>query len=76
MSSLVKHVMHDGSLLLNVGLHGNSLCCYKFYLEFVICSAADWRYAAEQFVKNLPDKVIVHRKYLFALSHTTVYTIA
>ncbi|KAL0340005.1 UNVERIFIED_CONTAM: putative lipase ROG1, partial [Sesamum radiatum] len=23
--------------------------------------AADWRYAAEQFVKNLPDKVIVHR---------------
>ncbi|KAL3535338.1 hypothetical protein ACH5RR_003799 [Cinchona calisaya] len=24
-------------------------------------SAADWRYAAEQFVKRLPDKVIVHR---------------
>ncbi|MCL7025529.1 hypothetical protein MKW94_019984, partial [Papaver nudicaule] len=23
--------------------------------------AADWRYAAEQFVKKLPDKVIVHR---------------
>ncbi|KAI8565797.1 hypothetical protein RHMOL_Rhmol03G0289500 [Rhododendron molle] len=23
--------------------------------------AADWRYAAEQFVKRLPDKVIVHR---------------
>ncbi|PIN20521.1 putative alpha/beta hydrolase [Handroanthus impetiginosus] len=27
----------------------------------IIGSAADWRYAAEQFVKNLPDKVIVHR---------------
>ncbi|XP_039058838.1 uncharacterized protein LOC120202487 isoform X2 [Hibiscus syriacus] len=24
-------------------------------------SAADWRFAAEQFVKKLPDKVIVHR---------------
>ncbi|CAI8587244.1 unnamed protein product [Vicia faba] len=24
-------------------------------------SASDWRYAAEQFVKRLPDKVIVHR---------------
>lgn len=23
-------------------------------------SASDWRYAAEQFVKRLPDKVIVH----------------
>ncbi|KAL8041021.1 hypothetical protein ABFX02_10G138000 [Erythranthe guttata] len=27
----------------------------------IIGSAADWRYAAEQFVKNLPDKVVVHR---------------
>ncbi|KAK7354378.1 hypothetical protein VNO80_19839 [Phaseolus coccineus] len=27
----------------------------------IIGSAADWRYAAEQFVKKLPDKVIVHR---------------
>jgi hypothetical protein len=26
-------------------------------------SASDWRYAAEQFVKRLPDKVIVHRKH-------------
>lgn len=24
-------------------------------------SSADWRYAAEQFVKRLPDKIIVHR---------------
>ncbi|KAL2340445.1 hypothetical protein Fmac_008385 [Flemingia macrophylla] len=29
----------------------------------IIGSAADWRYAAEQFVKRLPDKVIVHRKH-------------
>ncbi|KAF8392924.1 hypothetical protein HHK36_021164 [Tetracentron sinense] len=27
----------------------------------IIGSAQDWRYAAEQFVKKLPDKVIVHR---------------
>ncbi|XP_058113801.1 uncharacterized protein LOC131256777 isoform X2 [Magnolia sinica] len=27
----------------------------------IIGSADDWRYAAEQFVKKLPDKVIVHR---------------
>ncbi|XP_038879829.1 putative lipase ROG1 isoform X2 [Benincasa hispida] len=27
----------------------------------LIGSAADWRYAAAQFVKKLPDKVIVHR---------------
>ncbi|XP_021277633.1 uncharacterized protein LOC110411692 [Herrania umbratica] len=27
----------------------------------LVGSAADWRYAAEQFVNKLPDKVIVHR---------------
>ncbi|KAK4265454.1 hypothetical protein QN277_026506 [Acacia crassicarpa] len=27
----------------------------------IIGSPSDWRYAAEQFVKKLPDKVIVHR---------------
>ncbi|KAK1276015.1 hypothetical protein QJS04_geneDACA003977 [Acorus gramineus] len=27
----------------------------------IVGSAEDWRYAAEQFVKKLPDKVIVHR---------------
>ncbi|XVE71779.1 hypothetical protein DITRI_Ditri10aG0179000 [Diplodiscus trichospermus] len=27
----------------------------------LIGSAADWRFAAEQFVKKMPDKVIVHR---------------
>ncbi|KAJ6296036.1 hypothetical protein OIU78_023966 [Salix suchowensis] len=27
----------------------------------IIGSSADWRYAAEQFVKKLPDKIIVHR---------------
>ncbi|XLR35013.1 hypothetical protein HN51_044322 [Arachis hypogaea] len=31
-------------------------------MTLVHISAADWRYAAEQFVKKLPDKVIVHRK--------------
>lgn len=30
---------------------------------FCVLSAADWRYAAEQFVKKLPDKVIVHREF-------------
>lgn len=28
-----------------------------------ICSSADWRYAAEQFVKRLPDKIVVHCKF-------------
>ncbi|KAJ9141195.1 hypothetical protein P3X46_031763 [Hevea brasiliensis] len=27
----------------------------------IVGSSADWKYAAEQFVKKLPDKVIVHR---------------
>ncbi|GKV00506.1 hypothetical protein SLEP1_g13182 [Rubroshorea leprosula] len=27
----------------------------------IVGSAADWRFAAEQFVKKLPDKIIVHR---------------
>lgn len=27
----------------------------------LVGSAADWRFAAEQFVKKVPDKVIVHR---------------
>ncbi|KAK9275146.1 hypothetical protein L1049_022405 [Liquidambar formosana] len=27
----------------------------------IVGSAADWRYAAEQFVQKLPDRVIVHR---------------
>lgn len=37
---------------------------------FGVFSAADWRYAAEQFVKKLPDKVIVHRE--FSLSHVVL----
>jgi hypothetical protein len=28
-----------------------------------VCSADDWKFAAEQFVRRRPDKVIVHRKY-------------
>ncbi|RZR83182.1 hypothetical protein BHM03_00009744 [Ensete ventricosum] len=27
------------------------------------CSAGDWRFAAEQIVKRLPDKVLVHREF-------------
>jgi hypothetical protein len=27
----------------------------------IVGSAADWKYAAEQFVKKFPDKVLVHR---------------
>ncbi|MCI06692.1 serine esterase family protein [Trifolium medium] len=27
----------------------------------IIGSSADWRYGAEQFLKKLPDEVIVHR---------------
>lgn len=30
-------------------------------------SAEDWKYAAEQFVNKLPDKVIVHREYYLIL---------
>ena len=29
---------------------------------FYPCSVTDWKFAAEQFVRILPDKVIVHRK--------------
>lgn len=31
-------------------------------MNILVHSAADWKYAAEQFVKKLPDKVIVHRE--------------
>lgn len=45
-----------------VFFHANTLIQF-----FPVLSAADWRYAAEQFVKKLPDKVIVHRE--FSPSH-------
>ncbi|RRT84428.1 hypothetical protein B296_00002340 [Ensete ventricosum] len=32
----------------------------------LVGSADDWRFAAEQFVKKLPDKVLVHREFGFA----------
>lgn len=35
-------------------------------------SAADWRYAAGQFVNKLPDKVIVHRKRLLFPHHLSI----
>lgn len=55
--------------------------CYHFYiwnLRELSChgsnlhilhafSAEDWKYAAQQFVNKLPDKVIVHREFSFFL---------
>lgn len=29
---------------------------------YLFCSAADWKFAAEEFAKRLPDKVFVHCK--------------
>lgn len=47
------------------------ILCHSNFIDFLlnfyffhVFSAADWRYAAEQFVKQLPDKVIVHRKFI------------
>jgi hypothetical protein len=31
-------------------------------------SAEDWRFAAEQFVKRIPDKLIVHRAFFILIS--------
>jgi hypothetical protein len=31
----------------------------------VSTSSADWKFAAEQFVKRLPGKVFVHREFYF-----------
>lgn len=36
-------------------------------LVFYLCSTADWRFAADQFVRLLPDKVIVHCKLFFII---------
>jgi hypothetical protein len=36
-------------------------------------SADDWRFAAEQFVKRIPDKVIVHRASLFSFPHLDIF---
>lgn len=39
------------------------MVCFAF-----LYSAGDWRYASEQFIKMLPDKVIVHRKFLISIN--------
>ncbi|RWW26537.1 hypothetical protein BHE74_00014727 [Ensete ventricosum] len=36
------------------------LFCIKQSFSIIGCSTADWKFAADQFVKMLPDKVIVH----------------
>lgn len=44
---------------------------WKFYnfcrllkvIDIYLCSTSDWKFAADQFVKMLPDKVIVHCKW-------------
>lgn len=42
----------------------------------IVGSSADWRYGAEQFLKRLPDKVIVHRKKISVdRYHCIVYVI-
>lgn len=43
-----------------------SACLVHLILN--VFSSEDWKYGAEQFVKRLPGKVIVHRKYLFSLT--------
>ena len=38
------------------------LAWLKFCPLLSFCSADDWKFAAEQFVRRMPDKVIVHRE--------------
>lgn len=54
-------------------LYGFNLCaCWNLALtDFVVgvlivcsCRETDWKYAAEKFVRELPDKVFVHCKAL------------
>jgi hypothetical protein len=48
----------------------NWFCCLLFKVDnscfdclfICYCSSADWKFASEQFVKELPDKVFVHCK--------------
>lgn len=52
--------------------HASSFWVNSYYPKFLVvyfwclCSSADWRYAAEQFVKRLPDKIVVHCKFNFS----------
>ncbi|KAH0902284.1 hypothetical protein HID58_041787 [Brassica napus] len=40
----------------------------------IIGSSADWKYAAEQFVKKFPDKVLVHRECFCSESNSATLT--
>lgn len=46
--------------------------CHVKYFVYVF-SASDWKYAAEQFVKKLPDKVFVHRESSLVVSPLHVH---
>lgn len=48
-------------------------CSRKISLVvFFFCSADDWKFAAEQFVRRMPEKVIVHREYPQSI-HRQIY---
>ncbi|RZR88370.1 hypothetical protein BHM03_00015940, partial [Ensete ventricosum] len=44
------------------------------YVFFYVCSAANWKYAAKQFVKSHPEGVVVHRE-LFDCSECNYSTL-
>ncbi|XP_020096013.1 putative lipase YOR059C isoform X3 [Ananas comosus] len=46
-----------GCLMLCLGLH---FCSHWTEFHWIFRSTSDWKFGAEQFVKMLPDKVIVH----------------
>jgi hypothetical protein len=55
-------------------------CCSQFgalvYSNFGSSnSSADWKFAAEQFVKRLPGKVFVHRECLDSVVWTTSFAL-
>lgn len=62
----VCHAQHDGGQDVWMGEGGDHGCEKKVREHLVITvngidgSAEDWRYAADEFVKEFPDKVIVH----------------
>lgn len=46
----------DGKIFLIIVIDNVFVC------DCVTCSGSDWKYAAEKFVQQLPDRVFVHRK--------------
>lgn len=65
-------VIHSGVALLIYNCTASAWCdlsCeFLFFKRFLtvqvyyFCSTDNWKFAAEQFVRMLPDKVFVHRK--------------